>query len=150
MTSRLSRASPAIRWTGRAVLVEVAVDGGTQIIELVARRDDITLWQGEHRTLAIMDRDRFRYWLSRSAEGPRGASPGHGSGVHLERASPRHAVAAEVGTLLPSKGIAHTSDMVVDDIVWSRRSNGALTLTVDALMPYHLGPELSAWLTDLM
>jgi hypothetical protein len=49
-------------WTGRKELHLVdAADRLVAVIELVIRIDNVTLWHDD-RTLAVMDRDRFRRW----------------------------------------------------------------------------------------
>jgi hypothetical protein len=50
-------------WTGRATLIRIIEHGKVaEVIEVAARRDHVTVWQG-NRTLAVMDRDAFGAWL---------------------------------------------------------------------------------------
>jgi hypothetical protein len=140
--------SPAMRWTGRATLAEIVVDRHVEVIELVARRDDVFLWQGESRTLAVIDRDRMQNWLNQPTETHRwGVESIPGLRRRSTRVDPTHCLLS-AGSLRssPEQRPAETWDLAIDDVVWSRRPNGSLTLTVDSHMPYHLGLELSTWL----
>lgn len=51
------------KWTGR-LEIELLNDAGRLVttLELVIRIDSLTLWSG-NRTLAVIDRDRFRHWV---------------------------------------------------------------------------------------
>jgi hypothetical protein len=65
-------AQPAPVWTGRLEFDLVNARGWrVDVVDVVVRIDSVTLW-AENRTLAVMDRDRFRSWLIRRPNEPFG------------------------------------------------------------------------------
>ena len=148
MNEDVAAVSRATLWTGRAVLAEIMVDRRVEVIELVARRDDVFLWQGESRTLAVIDRDRMRSWLNQpTAINRRVVDPISSLQAQDLWAEPTHGrISDRKGRPRSNVPPAENWDLAIDDVVWGRRPNGSLTLTVDSHMPYHLGLELSTWL----
>jgi hypothetical protein len=68
---RVVQLAPPV-WTGRLELDLINARGWrVDVVNVVVRIDSVTLWS-ENRTLAVMDRDRFRGWLIRRPDEPFG------------------------------------------------------------------------------
>jgi hypothetical protein len=68
---RVVQLAPPV-WTGRLEFDLINARGWrVDVVDVVVRIDSVTLWS-ENRTLAVMDRDRFRGWLIQRPEEPFG------------------------------------------------------------------------------